>query len=152
MTTTTSSGTAAMRPRLTSAEELLAHDRWPRDRLLAYQRSRLRELIEHAISNSAYYREVLGRDALDPDVRLEDLPALPKAMLMEQFDRVLADPRLRLDLLEAHAAGPDPGTLMPGARTPAAATCSARRGRPAGAECSRRRPRSSSSGWRPRGG
>jgi len=115
MTTTTSSGTAAMRPRLTSAEELLAHDRWPRDWLLAYQRSRLRELIEHAVSNSAYYREVLGRDALDPDVRLEDLPALPKAMLMEQFDRVLADPRLRLDLLEAHAAGPDPGTLMPGA-------------------------------------
>jgi phenylacetate-CoA ligase len=111
--TSTASG-AWTRPHTISAEELLAHDSWSRDQLLAYQHDRLRELIGHAISASPYYREVLGRDAADPDVRLEDLPILPKSLLMEQFDQVLADPRLRLAALEAHAGGPDPGALMPG--------------------------------------
>jgi hypothetical protein len=33
---------------------------------------------------------------------------------MEQFDRVVADPRLRLAALEAHATGGDPGALFAG--------------------------------------
>jgi phenylacetate-CoA ligase len=33
---------------------------------------------------------------------------------MEQFDRVAADPRLRLAALEAHATGGDPGALVAG--------------------------------------
>jgi phenylacetate-CoA ligase len=115
MSTATSGGATATRPRLITAAELIEHDHFSRERLLAYQRDRLRELIGHAVSRSAYYREVLGRDALDRDVRLEDLPTLSKAALMEQFDRVLADPRLRLAMLERHAAGRDPGSLMPGA-------------------------------------
>ena len=112
MITVTTSGAVGVRPRFVSAEELLAHDRWSRERLLAYQRARLRELIDYAVSSSAYYRRLLGRDALHHDVRLEDLPTLPKATLMEQFDRVLADRRRRLEMIEAHAAGPDPGALM----------------------------------------
>jgi phenylacetate-coenzyme A ligase PaaK-like adenylate-forming protein len=115
MSTATGGEAIAARPRLITAEELIAHDRWSRDELLADQRERVRELIGHAVSRSAYYREVLGRDALDPQVRLGDLPTLSKATLMEQCDRVLADPRLRLAMLEAHAAGPDPGALMAGA-------------------------------------
>jgi phenylacetate-coenzyme A ligase PaaK-like adenylate-forming protein len=115
MSTATSDGATAARPRLITAEELIAHDRWSRDELLAYQRERARELISHAVSRSAYYREVLGRDALDPKVRLGDLPTLSKATLMEQFDKVLADSRLRLAMLEAHAAGAEPGAPMAGA-------------------------------------
>jgi phenylacetate-CoA ligase len=107
-----SSGAPAMRKRTNQVEELLTHDAWSRDQLLSYQRGRLGKIIEHAVSSSPYYREVLGRDALDPDLRLEDLPTLPKAALMEQFDRVAADRRLRLAELEAHAAGPDPGALF----------------------------------------
>jgi phenylacetate-CoA ligase len=112
MTTTTTG--ACIRPNMISAEELLAHDLWSRDQLLAYQRERLRQVIAHAVSASPYYREALGRDALDPDVRLEDLPTLSKATLMDQFDRVLADPRLRLATLEEHAAGPEPEALVSG--------------------------------------
>jgi phenylacetate-coenzyme A ligase PaaK-like adenylate-forming protein len=115
MSTTTSGCACAMRPRVMTTEELVEHDRWSRERLLAYQRERLREVIGHAVSRSAYYREALGRDALDRDVRLEDLPTLSKATLMARFDRVLADPRLRLAMLEEHAAGTDPGSLTPGA-------------------------------------
>jgi phenylacetate-coenzyme A ligase PaaK-like adenylate-forming protein len=99
---------------VTAAAELPARDRWSRDRLLEYQRGRLRGLLEHAVARSPYYRERLGRDALAEDVRLDELPTLSKETLMEQFDRVVADPRLRLAALEAHAAGGDPGSLFAG--------------------------------------
>jgi phenylacetate-CoA ligase len=99
----------------TATDELLSHDRWSRDQLLEYQGDRLREVIEHAVSASPYYRQALGGDALADDVRLEDLPTLSKQTLMEQFDRVVADPRLRLAALEAHATGPDPGSRFEGA-------------------------------------
>ena len=37
---------------------------------------------------------------------------LTKQTLMEQFDRVAADPRLRLAAVEAHAASGDPGSRL----------------------------------------
>jgi phenylacetate-CoA ligase len=98
----------------TATDELLARDRWSRERLLAYQRDRVRDVIRHAVSASPYYREALGRDALADDVRLDQLPALSKQTLMEQFDRVVADPGLRLAALEAQATGRDPGALFAG--------------------------------------
>ena len=55
----------------TATDELLSHDRWSREQLLEYQGDRLREVIEHAVSASPYYREALGGDALAEDVRLE---------------------------------------------------------------------------------
>jgi phenylacetate-CoA ligase len=112
MTATIGSGGPVMRKRTNRIEELLTHDAWSRDQLLTYQRARLRGMLEHAVSASPYYRDVLGRDALDRKVSLEDLPTLPKAVLMERFDAVVADRRLRLAELEAHAAGPDPGALF----------------------------------------
>jgi phenylacetate-coenzyme A ligase PaaK-like adenylate-forming protein len=105
----TGSGEPAARKRTNPIEALLAHDAWSRDRLLSYQRTRLRKVLEHAVSSSPYYREVMGRDALDPDLRLEDLPTLSKATLMDRFDRVVTNPRLRLSDVEAHAGGADPG-------------------------------------------
>jgi phenylacetate-coenzyme A ligase PaaK-like adenylate-forming protein len=98
----------------TATDELLAHDRWSREQLLEYQRARLREVIAHAVSSSSHYRETLGREALAEDVRLDELPTLSKQTLMERFDRVSADPRLRLAAVEAHAAGSDPGVLFAG--------------------------------------
>ena len=97
----------------TATDELLSHDHWSREQLLEYQGDRLREVIEHAVSASPYYREALDGDALAEDVRLEDLPTLSKQTLMEQFDRVVADPRLRLAALEARATGPE---RVPGSR------------------------------------
>src|SRR4029450_10152481 len=93
--------------------ELLAHDRWSREDLEAFQLERLRALIAYAVSNSSYYREVLGADAADRP--LVDLPTLPKATLMAQFDRIVTDPRLRLDDLRAHLAGPNPSQSFVGA-------------------------------------
>ena len=97
-----------------ATDELLSHDDWSREELLAYQRDQLRSVLEHAVSASSYYRETLGSDALAEDVRLDELPILTKQTLMEQFDRVAADPGLRLAAVEAHVGGPDPGGLLAG--------------------------------------
>ena len=111
MTTTTSTSTASgLADRLRAlAGEQLARDGWSRDRLLAFQAERLRALIAHAVAASPYYREVLGPDAASGDAPLAELPTLTKTTLMDNFDRVVTDPRLRRAGLEAHLAGPDPG-------------------------------------------
>jgi hypothetical protein len=101
--TTTSSPAERLRP-LAGAQ--LARDGWSRDRLLDHQGERLRALITHAVAASPYYREVLGPDAASGDVPLQELPTLPKATLMDNFDRIVTEPGLRRADLEAHLAGP----------------------------------------------
>jgi phenylacetate-coenzyme A ligase PaaK-like adenylate-forming protein len=86
------------------ARELLTHTRWSAEQLAAYQRARLKALVRHAVATSPYYREALGPDA--PDAGLGELPTLSKATMMERFDDIVTDRRLRLSDLEAHLAGP----------------------------------------------
>jgi putative adenylate-forming enzyme len=76
------------------ARDIFSVDGWSRERLVEVQRERLRELVAHAVAASPYYREALGPDAADAD--LADLPTLSKPVLMEEFDRLVTDPRLRL--------------------------------------------------------
>src|SRR5262245_32644601 len=85
------------------AAEMLMRECWPRERLLEYQASRLREVIEYALAHSPYYRQAIG----DPgkDVRLSELPVLTKSTLMAEFDRIVTDPRVRLVDAERHLAG-----------------------------------------------
>ena len=116
-TTTTSPATTAAPPAPSAqaerqralAGEQLTRDRWSRDRLLAHQGERLRALIAHAVAASPYYREVLGPDAASGNVPLQELPTLPKATLMDNFDSIVTEPRLRRAELEAHLAGPGAG-------------------------------------------
>ena len=89
------------------AGQLLAHDRWSRAEVLAYQRERLQGLLRHAVAHSPYYREALGADA--PERPLDSLPTLPKALLMENFDRIVTDERLRHANLEAFLDEADAG-------------------------------------------
>ena len=91
------------------ALELLERDGWSRGRLLEYQRARLRTMIEYAVEHSAYYREALGPDAAEAE--LSDLPTLPKALLMDELDRVVTDPRLRRRDLESFLDEADAGAL-----------------------------------------
>jgi phenylacetate-CoA ligase len=106
---TTGTDPAALRAR---AGDILARDRWSREQLLELQQARLRDLLEHAVTHSPYYREALGPDA--PDAPLEELATLPKPLLMEQFDRVVTDPALRLADLEAFLADAEPGAAYRG--------------------------------------
>ncbi len=94
------------------AGEILAVDRWPREQLVELRRERLHAVLEHAVMRSPYYREALGPDA--PDAELADLPTLPKPLLMEEFDRVVTDPRLRVDDLRAFLGEAEPGAAYLG--------------------------------------
>jgi phenylacetate-CoA ligase len=87
--------------------EFIARDEWDRQTLMRYQRERLRELIEHAVAHSPYYRETLGEDAAEAP--LQELPILTKATMMERFDELVTDPRLRRAPIEAHLSGREPG-------------------------------------------
>jgi phenylacetate-coenzyme A ligase PaaK-like adenylate-forming protein len=89
------------------AADLLAHDTWTRERLVAHQRERLLATLRHAVTASPYYREVLGPDATAPDVELATLPTLSKETLSAHFDAIVTDPSVRLAGVEAHLAGPD---------------------------------------------
>jgi putative adenylate-forming enzyme len=105
----TGTGPEALRAR---AGEIVARDRWSREQLLDLQQARLRTLLAHAVERSSFYRETLGPDA--PDAPLEELPTLPKPVLMEHFDRIVTDPSLRLAELEAFVVDAEPGASFRG--------------------------------------
>jgi phenylacetate-CoA ligase len=82
---------------MTLVGELLQRDGWSREELLEHQSRRREELIAHAVEHSPYYREVLGSG---------EPPVLSKQTLMDEWDRIVCDPRLKFDEVAAHAAGP----------------------------------------------
>jgi phenylacetate-coenzyme A ligase PaaK-like adenylate-forming protein len=85
---------------LRESKQLAERERWPRERLERYQQERLTELVSFARDRAPHWRERLpgGR------ARLHDLPVLTKAELIEHFDDLVTDRRLRLDDLLAHLA------------------------------------------------
>ena len=58
--------------------------------------------MRHARCPSPFYRELYADIDTDGPVELERLPTIDKTALMENFDEVVTDPRLRLADLEAH--------------------------------------------------
>ncbi|HEY7207037.1 MAG TPA: AMP-binding protein [Gaiellaceae bacterium] len=87
--------------------DLVEHSRRPREQRLELKRRRLRELLRYAVGHSPYYRDALGLEA--EHAGLADLPTLSKPRLMEEFDRIVTDPRLRVDDLEAFLVDADAG-------------------------------------------
>src|SRR3954451_1118260 len=105
------------RKRLTEAARGLAQaraygrrDRWPAERRRAFQQQRLEALARHAVEHSRFWRERLGTAPVD----LAALPVLDKATLMEHFDDMVCDRRLRRDELLAHLDGLDRDALYLG--------------------------------------
>lgn len=88
------------------AGRMIARDGWSRAQVLDHQREALRRTVAHAVEHSPYYREVLGPSAVRGDIVLGALPTLSKRTLVEEFDRLVTDPRLRRRQLERHLAGP----------------------------------------------
>jgi len=66
----------------------------------------LRTLLHFAKQNSPWYREQLAHLDIDQvtEGNLEQIPTLNKATLMANWDKVVTDPALTLDLVEAHTA------------------------------------------------
>ena len=73
----------------------------PRAQLAHHQQQRLDTVVGHAATHSPYYRRWLAKSgALNGGpVQLRRLPVLDRSLLMEHFDELLCDPRLRRDQL-----------------------------------------------------
>jgi len=78
-----------------------SREQGPRAQLAQHQQQRLDTVVRHAASHSPYYRRWFAQTGAlgDGPVQLERLPVLDKALLMEHFDELVCDPRLRRDQL-----------------------------------------------------
>jgi phenylacetate-coenzyme A ligase PaaK-like adenylate-forming protein len=81
--------------------------RWPAERLRQERRDRLRDLLRAAKASSPWHRDRLA--GVDPggfeEADLAGLPPMTKDDLMANWDGVVTDRRLTLDLAEGHLAG-----------------------------------------------
>jgi phenylacetate-CoA ligase len=91
--------------------ELMRRDSWSRTALLDFQRQRLAQVLRGAAAASPYYQRVIGPSVAD-GASLADLPALTKRELMDGWDHIITDPRLRLRDVERHLDSPGAGTLI----------------------------------------
>lgn len=79
-------------------------ERWPRERLLAFQHERFASLVAHASAHAPFYRALYGGPIAAADVRRDALPPVTKAMMMEDLAGFFSDRRLTRDALDAHLA------------------------------------------------
>jgi phenylacetate-CoA ligase len=80
------------------SKALLERERWPRERIERFQRERVQQLARYAADRAPFWRERVPRGRFE----LTDLPPTSKTDLMQSFDAMVTDPRLRLDDLLAH--------------------------------------------------
>jgi phenylacetate-CoA ligase len=83
------------------AAELVARNAWSRERLVEFQKRKLRKALQHAVAACPYYRDLIG-EQVTRNAPLADLPTTTKAMLMQNFDCIVTDPRLTRALVERH--------------------------------------------------
>jgi phenylacetate-coenzyme A ligase PaaK-like adenylate-forming protein len=97
-----------------AARDALKEERLPRDELRARQQERLDALVRHAVAHSAGWRERLGDAATKRSVDLASLPVLTKSELMDGYDDLVTDRRLKRDDLLAHVEAIDGDDLYLG--------------------------------------
>jgi putative adenylate-forming enzyme len=73
----------------------------PRAQLAHHQQQRLDTVVRHAVAHSPFYRRLLAKPGAlsDGPIQLQRLPVLDRSLLMEHFDEIVCDPRLRRDQL-----------------------------------------------------
>jgi putative adenylate-forming enzyme len=77
-------------------------DRWSRERLERHQRAQLSALVSHSVKRSPFYKKLYSHIDINKHIALQDLPVINKALMMENFDSFVTDPRLKLPELQAH--------------------------------------------------
>jgi phenylacetate-coenzyme A ligase PaaK-like adenylate-forming protein len=83
------------------ARAQMSRERGPHAELVRHQQERLEVVVRHAATHSPFYRRQLAETGAlgDGPVQLTRLPVLDKPLLMEDFDELVCDPRLRRDEL-----------------------------------------------------
>lgn len=90
--------------------------RWPAERLAQERERRLRELLTWSVERSPFHRQRLR----DVDVAgftegaLPTLPIMTRSELMGEFDRVVTDPGLTLEVANTHVDGVDEDAYLLG--------------------------------------
>lgn len=111
----TSTGTttdfAALRDRvqarvLSTMDAAIERLDWDASRLASWQRDGLRTLLRHAVAHSPFHRDRLaGIDVEHFEIDdLARLPVMAKSEMMDEFDRVVTEPRLDRTTVEAALA------------------------------------------------
>ena len=98
---------------------LRQRDHWTRRQLKEHQGRALHRLREHAYARSPFYGRFHKGLADRP---LDELPVLNKEMVMEDFDKLVTDPTVRLEDVEAHLATLRGGDELLGGRYRVAST------------------------------
>lgn len=88
-----------------------AREQASRQAIQQYQSEQLRVLRAHAYARSPFYR---SRHRGLENAPLEELPVLTKRELMQRFDEIVTDPRVRLADVEAHLASLTGGEIFLG--------------------------------------
>jgi phenylacetate-CoA ligase len=83
------------------ARTQIGRERESRAQLAQHQQQRLETVVRHAATHSPFYRRWLAETGPlgEGPVKLARLPVLDKSLLMEHFDELVCDPRLRRDEL-----------------------------------------------------
>jgi phenylacetate-CoA ligase len=101
------------------APRLIERLDWPAERLSAYRTQRLRELVRYAVGRSPWHRgRLAGVDIARLDeASLPELPPMTRADLMDNYDQVLTDERLSLQLVNDYLQAAATGAYLPGGHT-----------------------------------
>lgn len=86
---------------LVELRQLRGHERWSRKRIEAYQTKQLQNLRGYVYAHSPFYQQ-FHRKFMES--RLEELPILTKAILMENFDELVTDRAVKLKDVQAYVA------------------------------------------------
>ena len=86
---------------LRQARTQISREQGSRTQLAQHQQQRLETVVRHAATHSPFYRRWFAQTgALGAEpVELSRLPVLDKSLLMQHFDELVCDPRLRRDQL-----------------------------------------------------
>ncbi len=93
-----------VRDAMAAAGELIGRLDWPVARLAAHRDAELRRLVRTAQTASPWHRKRLEHVDLNAlnEATLAALPVMTKDDLMANFDEIVTDDRLRLDVVEDH--------------------------------------------------
>lgn len=86
------------------AQRFAVRDAWSQPRTFAHQAQAFRKIVQHAARASPFYRDLYHSIDLDAGLEPSHLPVLDKRRLMENFDAVVTDQRLRRVDLDRHLA------------------------------------------------
>lgn len=86
---------------LSTARALRKRERWTAEQMREWQQRQFTDLVRFANEHSPFYRRLYAGIEVSGVLHPRDLPPVDKAMIMDHFDEVVTDPRLRLaEILE----------------------------------------------------